>query len=308
MNAQAMLSRTRRVAALLVLTLGTGCGSGGEHVNPASAAGSSVGAGASASGTAGVGGANTAPAGTAGMGAASTAGGASTPPAVGGAGGTSGSSAGGAMAGTAGKAGGGGTGGELAEYVPISFGTKLEPLAQMAESRRLAQSLAAPSSPSWRAKGDQRRTYRFNEANADIAFRVSVPTTWDGASKLPLVMFLHGASNDESSYLDQNDKQMVRLAEQHGYVLVSPLGHGGAYGNFLRLPADFSRPEEAAKMLAMRTDQTEKTQQLSEKDVINVMELVLSEYPIEPTKMFLMGHSMGSGGTWYIGGKYSAYW
>jgi predicted esterase len=101
---------------------------------------------------------------------------------------------------------------------------------------------------------------------------------------------------------------MVRLAEQHGYVLVSPLGHGGAYGNFLRLPADFSRPEEAAKMLAMRTDQTEKTQQLSEKDVINVMELVLSEYPIEPTKMFLMGHSMGSGGTWYIGGKYSAYW
>jgi predicted peptidase len=121
-------------------------------------------------------------------------------------------------------------------------------------------------------------------------------------------MFLHGASNDESSYLDQNDKQMVKLAEQYGYVLVSPLGLGGAYGNFLRLPADFSKPDEAAKLLAMRTAQTEKTQELSEKDVINVLELVLNEYPIEQTLTFLMGHSMGSGGTWYIGGKYSAYW
>jgi predicted peptidase len=178
----------------------------------------------------------------------------------------------------------------------------------MAESRQLAQSLAKPGSPSWRAKGDQHRSYRFEAANADVAYRVCVPTNWDGASALPLVMFLHGASNDESSYLDQNDKQMVKLAEQHGYVLVSPLGYGGAYGNFLRLPADFGKPDEAAKMLAMRTEQAEQTQELSEKDVINVLEIVLNEYPIERSKMFLMGHSMGSGGTWYIGGKYAAYW
>jgi predicted peptidase len=121
-------------------------------------------------------------------------------------------------------------------------------------------------------------------------------------------MFLHGANNDESSYLDQNNKQMVTLAEQHGYVLVSPLGYNGAYGNFLRLSADFSQPEGATKLLAMRTPETERAQELSEKDVINVLELVLNEYPIDRTKMFLTGHSMGSGGTWYIGGKYSTYW
>lgn len=238
----------------------------------------------------------------------STAGGTSPQPSTGGAGSASGGAAAGGGAAAAGNAGQAGAGGQPSKYVPISFGTKLEPSAQTAESQALAQSLAKPSSATWRAKGDQHRTYHFSEANADVAYRVCVPSNWDGASKLPLVMFLHGAGNDESSYLDQNDKQMVKLAEQHGYVLVSPLGHGGAYGNFLRLPADFSKPDEAAKMLAMRTEQTEKTQQLSEKDVINVLELVLNEYPIERTRMFLMGHSMGSGGTWYIGGKYAAYW
>lgn len=218
----------------------------------------------------------------------------------------------GGAAGAAGQPAGGtaqaGSGGAPAKYEPISFGTSLDPAVQTAESQKLAQSLANSGSPSWRAKGDQHRTYRFAEVNQDIPYRLCVPTNWDGTSKLPLVMFLHGAGNDESSYLDQNSKQMVSLAQQHGYVLVSPLGYNGAYGTFLKLPADFGKPEEAPKLLAMRTPQTEKTQEISEKDVINVLELVLNEYPIDRTKMFLTGHSMGSGGTWYIGGKYSTYW
>jgi predicted peptidase len=190
----------------------------------------------------------------------------------------------------------------------IAFGTTLDPKAQVCESRALAQSLANPSAPQWRAKGDQRRSYRFKAGNADVAYRVVVPTNWDGSAKLPLVMFLHGAGNDESSYLDQNGKQMVNLAQQHGYVLVSPLGYQGAYGTFLRLPAVFGQPEEANKKIAAITPESEANNELSEKDVINVLELVLNEYPIDRTAMFLTGHSMGSAGTWYIGAKYADYW
>ncbi|WP_437729749.1 hypothetical protein [Sorangium sp. So ce1335] len=209
-----------------------------------------------------------------------------------------------------GGAGGSGGAGDPGEFEPvtISFGTTLDPRAQVLEARALAESVADPGSPQWRARGDQHRTYRFPAAGVDVPYRVCVPERWDGASKLPLVMFLHGASNDESSYLDQNNKQMVKLADQHGVVLVSPLGYGGAYGNFLRLPAVFGQPEEAEKLLAMRTPERERDQELSEKDVINVLELVLNEYPIDRGAMFLTGHSMGSGGTWYIGAKYADYW
>lgn len=219
----------------------------------------------------------------------------------------------GGQAGAAGQAGAGGTGGAAGtggqmSTQRISFGTTLDPLAQMVESQRLAKSLANPASPQWRAKGDQKRSYRFAAANATVAYRVCVPNSWDGTSKLPLAMFLHGAGNDESSYLDQNNKQMVKLADQHNIILVSPLGYNGAYGTVLRLPAVFGQPAEAAKMIAAVTPDREHTEELSEKDVINVLELVLTEYPVDRSAMFLMGHSMGSGGTWYIGGKYADYW
>jgi predicted peptidase len=42
--------------------------------------------------------------------------------------------------------------------------------------------------------------------------------------------------------------------------------------------------------------------------VINVLEIVLNEYPINRSSIFLAGHSMGAGGTWYLGAKYSKYW
>lgn len=190
----------------------------------------------------------------------------------------------------------------------IAWGTEIDAKTQSQSSRQLAQSLAKPQSAQWRAKGDQHRSYRFAEANADIPFRLCIPANWDGKKALPLVLFLHGAGNDESSYLDQNNKLMVRLAEEHGAILVSPLGHQSAYGTFIRLPAVFDEQAEADKLLAQITTQSNLANELSEKDVINVLELVLNEYPVDSSRIFLMGHSMGSGGTWYLGGKYSFYW
>jgi predicted peptidase len=190
----------------------------------------------------------------------------------------------------------------------MSFGSALDPQTVIARAQKLAETLAAPGSPPWRAKGDQRRIYRMPEVNEDIAYRVCVPTNWDGKSPLPLVMFLHGAGNNESSYLDAREKQMVKLADQHGYLLVSPLGYRAAYGNSLRLPAVFGQPAEAAKMIAARTAERDRANEISEMDVVQVLELVLREYPVDRSAMFLTGHSMGSGGTWYLGAKYSNYW
>ena len=193
---------------------------------------------------------------------------------------------------------------------PIAFGSAIDGDQQVRDSLSLAKSIAAPGNPQWRAKGDQHRHYRFAAARADMPYRLYVPTAWDGHSKLPLIVMLHGAGSDENGYLDSHDHQLLRLAEQHGYVLVSPLGYGpfGAYGTPLRLPAVFGQPEVAAKQRGAVTPEQERALELSEEDVLNVLEIVVNEYPIDQTSMFLMGHSMGSGGTWYIGAKYSQLW
>jgi pimeloyl-ACP methyl ester carboxylesterase len=192
----------------------------------------------------------------------------------------------------------------------ILFGTRLDAVEQLRQSRQLAESLANPAAPQWRARGDQRRRYRLPETDTEIPYRIYVPTTWDGQSKLPLVMMLHGGGSNENQYLDQNNRQLPRLAEQHGYLLVSPLGYSptGAYGTCLRLPAVFGQPQAAAQMRAAVDAGRMRLLELSEKDVINVLEIVLREYPIDRSAMFLTGHSMGSGGTWYLGAKYHEYW
>jgi predicted peptidase len=192
----------------------------------------------------------------------------------------------------------------------IKYGCAIDVQKQIKESQELAKSIASPGDPQWRAKGDLHRKYHFASANADMSYRLYVPTSWDGKSKLPLVMFLHGAGTNENGYVDMNNKQLIRLSEEHGYILVSPLGYTamGAYGTPLRLPAVFGNPEAAAQQRAAANAEREQTLQRSEKDVINVLEIVLNEYPVDRSSMFLAGHSMGSGGTWYLGAKYAQYW
>ena len=190
----------------------------------------------------------------------------------------------------------------------IVFGTDLKAAEVVAKAKALAKQLADPTAENWRVRGDQRRTYYFEEAKEQMPFRVCVPDSWDGKSAMPMVVFLHGGWNDESSYLDQNDKQLVKIANQYGVLLVSPLGAHAAYGNYMHLPAKFDRVDDMNKILAELQPERIAANNLSEQDVINVIELVLAEYPVDRKAMFLMGHSMGSGGTWYLGAKYPDYW
>src|SRR5580693_9956284 len=98
---------------------------------------------------------------------------------------------------------------------PISFGSALNADQQIAESQQLAKETTAPQQ---RAKGDQHRTYHFAAAKTDMPYRLYVPLTWDNQSQLPMIVMLHGAGADENRYMDMNHQQMIRLAEQHGYV------------------------------------------------------------------------------------------
>jgi len=160
------------------------------------------------------------------------------------------------------------------------------------------------------ATGDQSFEYVFPPTGETMPVRVYVPTTWDGETSLPIILFLHGAGSNERTYLDMNDGQMMKLAEEHGYIIASPLGYRplGAYGSPLRLPAVFGESEAAAEQRAAVTPDKRRELALSELEVITVLEIVTEKYHADRSRTFLAGHSMGSGGSWHLVARYPERW
>ncbi|MEY4640488.1 MAG: hypothetical protein RLZZ227_482 [Pseudomonadota bacterium] len=157
--------------------------------------------------------------------------------------------------------------------------------------------------------GDVHARYLFAATGEELPYRVYVPSAWDGSAALPLLLMLHGAGADENSYMDMSESLLPRLAEEHGYIVVSPLGHTplGAYGNPLRLPAVFGQ-DAAAEQIAAVTPERARTLALSELDVMTLLELVTERYGADRTRTFLAGHSMGSGGVWHLAARYPERW
>jgi poly(3-hydroxybutyrate) depolymerase len=164
--------------------------------------------------------------------------------------------------------------------------------------------------PSARATGDQRRQYVFAPTGQQMPYRIYVPKTWDGKASLPIILMLHGAGANEGTYLDQADGLLMKLAEQHGYIVVSPLGFTplGAYGNPLRLPAVFGQPAAAASQRAAVTPARQRELNLSELEVMTALEIVTEEYGADRSRTYLAGHSMGSGGAWHLAARYPERW
>jgi predicted esterase len=174
----------------------------------------------------------------------------------------------------------------------------------------IALAIAAPLRAQLPATGDQHGEYWFAPTGEQMPYRVYVPTTWTADVQLPIVVMLHGAGANENSYMDLADKLLPRLAEQHGYIVVSPLGFRplGAYGNPLRLPAVFGQSQTAAEQRAAVTPERRRELALSELDVITVLELVTERYGADRSRTFLAGHSMGSGGAWHLAARYPERW
>ena len=165
-------------------------------------------------------------------------------------------------------------------------------------------------SPPTRATGDQRRQYIFPPTAQQMPYRVYVPKTWDGKASLPIILMLHGAGANEGTYLDQADGLLMKLAEQHRYIVVSPLGFTplGAYGNPLRLPAVFGQNAAAASQRAAVTPARQRELNLSELEVMTALEIVTEEYGADRSRTYLAGHSMGSGGAWHLAARYPERW
>jgi imidazolonepropionase-like amidohydrolase/poly(3-hydroxybutyrate) depolymerase len=168
-----------------------------------------------------------------------------------------------------------------------------------------------PVTVTFQGKGDQRRSYQFAEAGESMPYRLYVPFSWTPAKKVPLVLMLHGGGLDENAAFDREPMdlkgQLFALSEKYGYILVAPLGYRptGGYGNIMSFPPGAPPP---AAVTSQSPEQLVRTAELSEKDTLNVLELVAQEYKVDRSRIFLMGNSMGSGGAMHLASKYPERW
>jgi dienelactone hydrolase len=161
----------------------------------------------------------------------------------------------------------------------------------MAES--VLASLKSGKDPFAGKTGDFKRHYEFKEAAEVMPYRLYVPTTYKAERAYPLIVMLHGNGGTENTFMDGNSA-LQRLAEERGYIVVVPMGYrvDGGYGY-----NNGSRPAEDLRKL-----------ELSEKDVLHVLDLMKQNYRIDPNRTYLGGHSMGGSGTWYMAARYANNW
>lgn len=166
--------------------------------------------------------------------------------------------------------------------------------AAVTRSQRIIAGLKAGRDEVRQATGLQNRAYRFAETGELVPYQVYVPSSWKPGAKLPLVVALHGANLDETNMLGRNGGDMMKKAEAHGFIVVTPLGY--------RLNSAYGSP----RMAMLASDGGRRAR--SEADVLQVTALVEREYGTDPANRFLTGNSMGGGGTWWIGGQHHEMW
>jgi poly(3-hydroxybutyrate) depolymerase len=134
----------------------------------------------------------------------------------------------------------------------------------------------------------EKRTYDFKDAGKEMEYGLFVSTKYDKEKKAPLMIALHGLGSNPQQILRYTG--LTDLAEKYGYVVAAPMGYNsqGWYGN----KPPFGRKPDPENLY-----------ELSEKDVMNVIDIVRKEFNVDPNRIYLMGHSMGGGGTFHIGIK-----
>ena len=166
---------------------------------------------------------------------------------------------------------------------------------EIALAEKMLTEAVAGKNPFAGRTGDFKRHYAFQEAGEIMPYRLYVPKGYKAERAYPLIINLHGIGGTEDGAFYG---ELPRLAEERGYIMVAPLGYrrDGGYGNYSSQPGAQLRMEERRK------------RELSEKDVLNVLELMKQAYRIDEQRIYLMGHSMGAGGTWYLGPRYPQIW
>jgi predicted esterase len=144
-------------------------------------------------------------------------------------------------------------------------------------------------------------TYRLAEANADMQYTLFVPSTYEPGKASPLIVDLHGLNITPLQQILFDGT--TDLAERFGFIVLAPMGFNLSswWG---------SRPGKPIPTAARKPggDVSYSNAELAEIDTMAVLKLIREKYTIDSDRIYLMGHSMGGAGTYYLGGKYNDIW
>jgi predicted peptidase len=140
----------------------------------------------------------------------------------------------------------------------------------------------------------EQKTYPFAPTGEEMKYTLFVSSKVRPEVPAPLIVALHGLNGDSNFIVRA---RLVDLAEEGGYIVVGPMGYnvGGWYGSPLIV---FGNQPPAKPNLT----------ELSELDVMSVLQIARSQFNVDPDRIYLLGHSMGGAGTIYLGQKHADYW
>jgi predicted esterase len=181
----------------------------------------------------------------------------------------------------------------------------------------------------------QIRMHHFAETNQEIPYSLFVSSKVKKNKKAPLVVTLHGIGG---THLTMMRPVAIDLAEAGGYILLAPMGYNprGWYGapppqrrggapppppvdsargaasdgptaGAVTAPPQGRRGAIPPGVLSDPNDPPN-LRELSEKETIEVVDLIRKEFKVDDDRTYLMGHSMGGAGTLYLGIKYPQRW
>src|SRR5258706_14533376 len=155
-----------------------------------------------------------------------------------------------------------------------------------------------PTAPLYHATGEQYRIYNFPGTGESIPYRLFVPSRWSPATKLPMLVTLRAGNTVDGPY--RADNNLVRVANQHGYIIVTPMGYRGLSQPYYGSRYQIARPGAAAPAAGW----TEQEDQRAAQDRLNVSDLVAKEYNVDLSRVYLHGQNPSGSGALYLAQKY----
>ena len=122
------------------------------------------------------------------------------------------------------------------------------------------------------------RVLRGGDSNDSPQFcRINLPREYDGKRRFPMVVDLHGRNTQKSTYAEwwQARKRYGKTAPVQPVIELAPHGRGNSgYRG------------------------------IGERDVLHAIRAAQETFLVDPNRIYLMGHSMGGGGTWHVGTRH----